>query len=89
MAIKIKMVEKYIFNGVEYKDLASIATIMENKIGAVIDRADVTLTPRQKLNLLKSIVESRRQLVNALTVTIGVSDGSLYAPEVNILDVKK
>lgn len=83
----IEQVTSYKFNGKEYRNLAAIKTDIENRIGEIID-CDVTLTPKQKLNMLKAIVTNKAKLHSLLDVSFTIEDGKfgIYQTK-NILDL--
>lgn len=85
--MEVKRIEKYQYKGKEYKSLQDIYTELQNGLGVIIDRFDVTLTPKQKLNILKGIVKDKKTLIGLLSVEIDNSDNSLYGDFKNILDL--
>lgn len=84
--MEIKARSVYQYKGSDYSNLDDVKERVENHIGAVIDSLDVTLTPKQKLNILAGIVKNKRLLVELLTVEFNNSDDVMYENMVNILD---
>jgi hypothetical protein len=65
---QIEQVTRYKFNGKEYKTLSKIKQEIEDDLGKIIDSMDVTMTPRQKLNIFNSLVSSKSQVIKLLAV---------------------
>lgn len=82
----ITEIKRYKFDDKEYKDLPAVKTEIQNRIGEIIDYSDVTLTPKQKLNLFKAIVKYKGVLRNLLNVTIPIVEDSTWNDK-NILDL--
>jgi hypothetical protein len=83
----ITTVTTYKLNGKEFKSLAAIKTHLENSIGAIIDYSDVTLTPKQKLNLLAAIIKNKKELVYLLSVRFNEKENGLQSDWRNIFDI--
>lgn len=86
--MEITPITIYKFNGKKYRNLAAIKTEVENRIGAIIDYADMTLTPKQKLNLLKAIANKKAELHKLLDITFTIESVSAMSDyDKNILDL--
>lgn len=87
----ITEVRKYTFENKEYTSLQQIKTVVENKLGIFIDTLDVTLTPKQKLNILQGLIAYKTAVVYALSITYlqeTDDENCLYNTlEKNILDL--
>lgn len=87
----ITEVRKYTFEKKEYTTLQQIKTVVENKLGIFIDTLDVTLTPKQKLNILQGLIAYKTAVVYALSITYlqeTDDENCLYNTlEKNILDL--
>lgn len=66
----VKRVEKFEYRGGLFNTIDAIEELIENKLGAIIDKMDVTLTPKQKLNILNTIIDERDPLVELLSVAL-------------------
>lgn len=84
--MEIQRVEIFKLAGVEYSTLKEVYTKVENDIGAIIDTFDVTLTPKQKLNILSGILSNKRALSGFLNIEIDFGDG-LQGDMRNLLDI--
>lgn len=86
--MEIQTITRYKFDGKEYPDLMAVKTEVENRIGAIIDKIDVRLTPSQALNLLKIVTEDKDQLRKLLDVTFTI-EGERFNQDQdkNILDL--
>lgn len=84
--MNIQEITRYKFQGKEFDSLDKVKTEIENRIGSIIENADVTLNPKQKLNLLKAIIDNKKDLANLLTVTYDVHSSLTGYQEKNILD---
>ena len=73
--MRIPKIEKYVYNGREYHSIEAVQGRVESDIGAIIDRMDVTLTPKQRLNIFDTLVRHRVHLVALLTVEIETDEG--------------
>ena len=77
----------YRLNGKGFRTLSACRQHVEDQLGAVIDRFDVTLTPAQRLNILRELTdnkESRDLLCSYLNVHVTEGDTHL-----NILECKQ
>lgn len=86
--MEITEIITYKYNGKIYTSLKEVKAAVENKIGAIIDESDVTLTPKQKLNLLAAIVKNKKELSQILDVTFTI-EGESFGRDIvkNILDL--
>lgn len=84
--MEIQPITSYKLNGTEYKSLKAIKTEIENKIGAIIDYSDVTLTAKQKLNLLAAIIKNKQELMFLLNITFDPDPHNMQSKHINILD---
>jgi len=85
--MEIQRIEVYRLYGKEYRSIKDIQTDIENKIGRIIDSFDVTLTPKQRLNILAGMVKNKMEIVKLLSVEIDQSDDPMYRNMENILDI--
>lgn len=75
----IKLKQTYIFNGEEFSDTDKIEKYIEAKIGRIIDLSDVSLTPKQKLNIYNALVKNKEELIKMLrNIDIKVDDENWY-----------
>jgi hypothetical protein len=74
---QIEQVTRYKFNGKEYKTLNKIKQEIEDDLGKIIDSMDVTMTPRQKLNIFNTLVSSKSQVIKLLVVLQELGNGRL------------
>jgi len=85
----VRVIETYSLDGAVYKSHKEIKVAQENKLGAIIDSFDVTLTTKQKVKIFDGIVANMDALEQVLGVGIEVEDG--YEPSgtviVNILNL--
>ncbi len=65
---EVKTLQRYRWGAQEYKSLGDLHTHLENRIGMIIDRMEITLTPKQKLSILKGIIADKDELVLLLSV---------------------
>ena len=87
--VEIKRIERYKLRGNEYASLKQIQDHVQNKIGLIVDKMDVTLTPKQKLNILQVIIDNKEALKVQLDVCIDLKhDDPLYSSMKNILDME-
>lgn len=86
--MEIETITRYKFDGVEYDSIDKVKTEIENRIGKIIDYSDVTLTPKQKLNIHKAICEHKKELKKMLNVTFNREPNTLQGDWINILDFK-
>lgn len=85
--MEIKKITRYKLNGVEYPDLAKMREHCENQLGAIIDKFDVTLTPKQKLNILNGLTANHVELRKWLSVSyISEAENVLNDSPANILN---
>lgn len=70
--MQITKIERFKFNGVEYKSLKDVKTHVENEIGKLIDKASQSmqapLTPKQALTLFDFIVTNKEDIKSLLSV---------------------
>lgn len=85
--MEIIEVTRYKFEGVEYPSLAKVKTEIENQLGAIIDKMDVNLTPKQRLNILAAMTKDKKQIVKLLTVEFNNASNDLQGDYKNILDL--
>jgi hypothetical protein len=85
--IEIKRIERFNLRGKEFKSLREVYIDTENHLGAIIDSFDVTLTPKQRLNILSGIVHNKTALIATLSIVFDMSDDSMNSDVRNILDM--
>lgn len=83
--MEIKTITRYKFDSKEYNSLSEIKTDIENRIGKIIDYSDVTLSPKQRLNIFNAIIENKAEINRLLTITF-TTEGEEYQDK-NILDL--
>ena len=83
----INKIERYVYNGKEYRTLPDIKTAIEGALGALIDDIDITLTPKHKIHILMSLVNNHDVYSKLLTTTVDISDDNMYRDDKNILDI--
>ena len=84
--MEITKIERYKLRGVEFKTLATVREHVENQLGLIIDKLDVTLTPKQKLNILQGLTDNKRDMVTFLSVEFNMGD-DFQGDFKNILDI--
>lgn len=85
--MEIQEITRWRFDGKEYNTVDAIKTEIENRIGKIIDYSDVTLNPKQRLNIHKAICENKTELRKLLSVTFDQNPNE-GGKEINILDYK-
>ena len=85
--MEIKRIELYKYNNTNFSRLLDVKSEVEGSIGIIIDRIDVTLTPKQKLNILTELIKSKPELVKLLQVEIDTAPDTLQGDMKNILDI--
>jgi len=83
----INKIERYAYNGKEYRTLPQVKTAIENELGALIYDIDVTLTPKHRLHILMSLIENHDVYSKLLTNTVDISDDNMYSDDKNIFDI--
>ena len=89
--MKIKRVDRYVFQGKEYRTLEQVKAEIENQIGAIIDEItngnNALSVPKSKLHILGQITkpEIRKKLVELLNIEVDINDG--YDDPSNIFDL--
>lgn len=88
MINRVEVIKKYRYEGKEYFALADICKDVHNGIGAMVNSFDITLTPRQKLNIYEALIEKRKELVKLLSVEVDMDDDSLQGDVRDLLSIK-
>jgi len=83
----INKIERYAYNGKEYRTLPQVKTAIENELGSLIYDIDVTLTPKHRLHILMSLIENHDVYSKLLTNTVDISDDIMYSDDQNIFDI--
>ena len=83
----INKIERYAYNGKEYRTLSQVKTAIEDELGKLIDDIDITLTPKHRLHILMSLRENHDAYSKLLTNTVDISDDNMYRDDKNIFDI--
>lgn len=82
----IERIERYTFDGKEFKDLNAVYRYVENEIGKIIDNTPNRLSPKDALAVWQAIVDNRERLCNLLSANYLADPDELRSDKVNILD---
>jgi hypothetical protein len=86
---EIKRKEYFVLHGEEFSSLRKVHTDVENRLGAVIDTFDVTLTPAQKLKIMAGMVHNKNAIKDLLSVDVDMNTNpnDIQVDLHNILDI--
>lgn len=85
---EVQTVTRFRYAGKEYDSLSAIRVEIENRLGAIIDASDHTLSPKQKLNIHTAIIGNHAEIAELLTVRVDMDEDSLQGDRRNILSMK-
>lgn len=65
----IERIERYRFDGQEFRDLTAVSKYVESEIGKVIDSTPNRLTPKDALAVFNALVKNRDRLTLLLSAS--------------------
>ena len=83
----IECIERYRFDGQEFRDLPAVAKHIENEIGKVIDSTPNRLKPKDALAVFAALVKHRKRLCQMLSATYLVDQDEMQPEEKSIFDL--
>lgn len=88
MKTEIVTITRYKFDGKEYNSLNAVKTAVEDRLGAIIDKFSYNLSAKEKLNIMKIIIDNKAELRNLISITFTI-EGERFNQdqEKNILDL--
>lgn len=82
----IERIERYSFDGQEFRTLADVAKHVENELGKVLDSTPNRLTPRDALAVYAVIVANRKRLCFLLSAEYYTNPDELQSDRASIFD---
>lgn len=83
----IERIERYCFDGQEFRDLPAVAKYVENEIGKVIDSTPNRLHPRDAVAVFDSLVRNRERLCLLLSASFCTNSDELQSDKQSIFTV--
>jgi len=82
----IERIERYVFDGKEFRDLAAVAKHVESEIGKVIDSTPNRLTPKDALAVFDALVKHRTRLCQLLSAQYYTDQDELQSDKKSIFE---
>lgn len=83
----IERIERYVFDGKEFRDLPAVYKYVEDEIGKVIDSTPNRLTPKDALAVFNALVKHRGRLTMLLSASYLTEPDELQPDERSIFDL--
>lgn len=87
MNIEIERIERYVFDGLEFKNLKDVQQYVEDQIGKILGSTPLRLTPADRLAVYDVIVVNRTRLCKLLSATYCPDEDSLQGENRSIFEI--